>query len=69
MRVMGALRCLYRRRYGSPIAVLNLVKLAERHPRESLLGRELAAAVAHLNRQVRALFPCSPLACKGAGVS
>ncbi|GAB4817891.1 hypothetical protein N2152v2_004937 [Parachlorella kessleri] len=40
-----------RRRYGDPVAVLNLVKLAERHPRESLLGREFAAAVEHLNRQ------------------
>lgn len=26
--------------------------MAERHPRESLLGQELAAAITHLNRQV-----------------
>ena len=55
------LRC--RRRYGGPIWVLNLVKLHERHPRESLLGQELAAAVSYLNRQAGAalclaFFPC-----------
>eukprot|EP00887_Chlorella_sp_A99_P005395 scaffold1.g5395.t1 len=39
-----------RARYGSPLVALNLVKQEERRPRESLLGQEYAAAVAHINR-------------------
>ncbi|GIL71181.1 hypothetical protein Vretifemale_1790 [Volvox reticuliferus] len=38
-------------RYGSPVVVLNLLKSKERRPREVLLRRELAAAIAQLNAQ------------------
>ncbi len=38
-------------RYGAPVVVLNLLKSKERRPREVLLRRELAAAIAQLNAQ------------------
>lgn len=41
-------------RYGKPIIVLNLVKSAEKRPRESILQAELARAVAYINKGVRA---------------
>lgn len=40
-------------RYGKPIIVLNLVKGAEKRPRESILQAELANAVAYINKGVR----------------
>ena len=40
-------------RYGKPIIVLNLVKSAEKRPRESILQAELARAVAYINKGVR----------------
>ncbi|KAG2485099.1 hypothetical protein HYH03_016195 [Edaphochlamys debaryana] len=36
-------------RYGAPVVTLNLLKSKERRPRETLLRRELAAAIAQLN--------------------
>ncbi|KAK9915535.1 hypothetical protein WJX75_000406 [Coccomyxa subellipsoidea] len=41
-------------RYGKPIIVLNLVKSAEKRPRESILQAELARAVAYINKGVPA---------------
>ncbi|GLI58435.1 hypothetical protein VaNZ11_000152 [Volvox africanus] len=38
-------------RYGSPVVVFNLLKSKERRPREVLLRRELATAIAQLNAQ------------------
>ncbi|CAI5519407.1 unnamed protein product, partial [Closterium sp. Naga37s-1] len=37
-------------RYGRPIIILNLIKTVEKHPREMILRREFAMAVAYLNR-------------------
>jgi len=45
-------------RYGKPIIVLNLVKSAEKRPRESILQAELARAIAYINKGVGTLF-CS----------
>ena len=42
-------------RYGEPVIVLNLVKGAEKRPRESILQQELAAAIAYINKSVRVL--------------
>lgn len=39
-------------RYGNPIVVLNLVKTKEERPREIILCREFAIAVAHLNHSL-----------------
>jgi hypothetical protein len=36
-------------RYGHPVVVLSLIKAVERHPRELILRREFANAVAYLN--------------------
>ncbi|MCO5566520.1 hypothetical protein L7F22_020197 [Adiantum nelumboides] len=36
-------------RYGNPVIVLNLVKTVEKRPRETILCREFASAVAYLN--------------------
>lgn len=41
-----------RARYGNPVVVLNLLKSKERRPRETLLRKELAAAVVMLNAQM-----------------
>lgn len=38
------------RRYGNPIIVLNLIKTVEKRPREMMLRREFANAVAYLNK-------------------
>ncbi len=46
--------------------VLNLVKGAEKRPRESILQQELAAAIAYINKSVRARacrIRCSALCC------
>lgn len=40
-------------RYGKPIIVLNLVKSAEKRPRESILQAELARAIDYINKGVR----------------
>ena len=37
------------------MVVLNLVKGAEKRPRESILQQELAAAIAYINKSVRML--------------
>lgn len=37
-------------RYGGPVVVLNLVKMREAVPRESLVGNELANAISYLNQ-------------------
>ncbi len=47
-------------RYGKPIIVLNLVKSAEKRPRESILQAELARAVAYINKGVRAFVTFVP---------
>ena len=49
-------------RYGEPVVVLNLVKGAEKRPRESILQAELAAAIAYINKSAVRLPPriCSP---------
>lgn len=39
-------------RYGNPIVVLNLVKTVEKRPRETILCREYASAVAYLNHNL-----------------
>lgn len=39
-------------RYGNPIVVLNLVKTVEKRPRETILCREYANSVAHLNHNL-----------------
>ena len=39
-------------RYGKPLVVLNLVKSAEKHARETLLRREYERAIQYLNKQV-----------------
>ena len=39
-------------RYGHPVVVLNLVKSAEKRPRETILRKEFAIAVAYINQQV-----------------
>ncbi|BDA44397.1 probable phosphoinositide phosphatase SAC1 at N-terminal half [Coccomyxa sp. Obi] len=41
-------------RYGKPIIVLNLVKSAEKRPRESILQAELARAIEYINKGVPA---------------
>lgn len=45
-------------RYGHPVHALNLVKAAEKRPRESILRSEFSAAVSYLNSTVRALVLC-----------
>jgi hypothetical protein len=40
-------------RYGHPVTALNLVKAAEKRPRESILRTEFASAVRYLNCTVR----------------
>ena len=47
-------------RYGHPVVVLNLVKSAEKRPRETILRKEFAIAIAYINQQVqsRDLLPC-----------
>ena len=42
-------------RYGNPMHALNLVKAAEKRPRESILRSEFSAAVSYLNSTVRSL--------------
>ncbi len=37
-------------RYGKPLIVLNLVKGAEKRPRESIFQSELANAIAYINK-------------------
>ena len=39
-------------RYGKPLIVLNLVKGAEKRPRESILQSEFANAVSYINKGV-----------------
>lgn len=39
-------------RYGHPVVVLNLVKSAEKRPRETILRKEFAIAIAYINQQV-----------------
>ena len=39
-------------RYGDPVVVLNLVKSAEKRPRETILRKEFAIAIAYINQQV-----------------
>ena len=46
-------------RYGEPVVVLNLVKGAEKRPRESILQQELASAIAYINKSVRARMRCA----------
>lgn len=36
-------------RYGSPLLVLDLVKQAERKPREGIVGRDYRLAIEHVN--------------------
>ncbi|CAG8459681.1 7646_t:CDS:10 [Paraglomus occultum] len=38
------------KRYGAPIIVLNLIKMKEKNPRESILGDEFAATIEYLNQ-------------------
>ncbi|CAG8528223.1 3949_t:CDS:10 [Paraglomus brasilianum] len=38
------------KRYGAPIIVLNLIKMKEKTPRESILGDEFAATIEYLNQ-------------------
>ena len=40
-------------RYGGPLVVLNLVKSAEKHARETLLRKEYERAIQYLNKQAR----------------
>lgn len=42
-------------RYGKPLIVLNLVKVAEKRPRESILQSEFANAISYINKGVS---PC-----------
>lgn len=39
-------------RYGKPLIVLNLVKGAEKRPRESILQSEFANAISYINKGV-----------------
>ena len=39
-------------RYGKPLIVLNLVKVAEKRPRESILQSEFANAISYINKGV-----------------
>ena len=39
-------------RYGHPVVVLNLVKSAEKRPRETILRKEFAISIAYINQQV-----------------
>lgn len=58
-----------RQRYGGPLVVLNLVKSAEKRPRETILRRELHSAINYLNQNVRAhTGPCSPPPCASSNV-
>ena len=43
-------------RYGKPLIVLNLVKVAEKRPRESILQSEFANAISYINKGVRPLL-------------
>ena len=43
-------------RYGKPLIVLNLVKGAEKRPRESILQSEFANAISYINKGVSS-FP------------
>ena len=43
-------------RYGHPVVVLNLVKSAEKRPRETILRKEFAIAIAYINEQVHNTF-------------
>lgn len=43
-------------RYGHPVVVLNLVKSAEKRPRETILRKEFAISVAYINQQVLITF-------------
>lgn len=43
-------------RYGKPLIVLNLVKGAEKRPRESILQSEFANAISYINKGVRIQF-------------
>ncbi len=45
-------------RYGNPVHALNLVKAAEKRPRESILRSEFSAAVCYINSTVRSLVLC-----------
>ncbi len=45
-------------RYGNPVHALNLVKAAEKRPRESILRSEFLAAVCYINSTVRSLVLC-----------
>ena len=53
-------------RYGHPVVVLNLVKSAEKRPRETILRKEFAIAIAYINQQVchhlMLMYICSTLA-------
>ena len=58
--VLGVLRQWYglqnlQARYGSPLMVLNLLKTAEKQPRESLLGKEYELAIDQVNKKVKIL--------------
>ena len=46
-------------RYGKPLVVLNLVKSAEKHARETLLRKEYERAIQYLNKQARSLLGSS----------
>lgn len=37
-------------RYGSPVMVLNLIKMKERAPRETILGKEFSSCIKYLNQ-------------------
>jgi len=56
-----------RARYGDPLVVLNLLKSRERRPREGLLRREYACAVALLNARGRERAAAAPTAAGGGG--
>ena len=43
-------------RYGKPLIVLNLVKVAEKRPRESILQSEFANAISYINKGVSPLL-------------
>lgn len=49
-------------RYGHPVVVLNLVKSAEKRPRETILRKEFAIAIAYINQQVCKTSPQGTLA-------
>jgi hypothetical protein len=53
-------------RYGHPVTALNLVKAAEKRPRESILRTEFAAAVRYLNCTVRGGALAAPRAPQAA---